>query len=119
LYDGPQQEVFLRVGEVDGVIYLDRADDRGRVVEITADGWRDIANSQARFLRPAGMLPLPEPERGGDVKKLRKFINTASDDDWRLVLGWLLAVVRPRGPYPHLALHGPQGFGEIDDGTKC
>ena len=39
---------------------------------------------------------------------LRKFLNI-SDDHWPLVLGWLVAALRPRGPYPVLCLHGEQG----------
>ena len=31
------------------------------------------------------------------------------DDGWRLALAWLLAALRPRGPYPVLALHGEHG----------
>ncbi len=39
---------------------------------------------------------------------LRKFLNVG-DDYWPLVLGWLVAALRPRGPYPVLCLHGEQG----------
>jgi len=40
--------------------------------------------------------------------RLRSFLNI-SDDHWPLVLGWLVAALRPRGPYPVLCLHGEQG----------
>lgn len=39
---------------------------------------------------------------------LRSFINV-HDEHWPLVLGWLVAALRPRGPYPILCLHGEQG----------
>jgi hypothetical protein len=39
---------------------------------------------------------------------LRNFLNVA-DDYWPLLLGWLVAALRPRGPYPVLCLHGEQG----------
>jgi len=39
---------------------------------------------------------------------LRSFINV-NDEHWPLVLGWLVAALRPRGPYPILCLHGEQG----------
>ncbi|MGD9648217.1 MAG: hypothetical protein AB7U73_21075, partial [Pirellulales bacterium] len=39
---------------------------------------------------------------------LRSFLNVA-DEFWPLILGWLVAALRPRGPYPVLCLHGEQG----------
>jgi hypothetical protein len=39
----------------------------------------------------------------------RQFLNVANDDDWYLVVFWLLAALRPSGPYPVLVLHGEQG----------
>jgi hypothetical protein len=49
------------------------------------------------------------PHKGGCIDKLRPFVNVATDDDWRLVVAWLIQALRPRGPYPVLALHGEQG----------
>jgi hypothetical protein len=62
-----------------------------------------------RFRRPRGLLPLPEPLPGGAVDELRAFVNAPDDDRWRLLLAWLVAALRPRGPYPALALSGEQG----------
>jgi hypothetical protein len=36
-------------------------------------------------------------------------MNIASETDWILLLAWLVAALRPRGPYPILVLHGEQG----------
>ena len=41
-FDAPQRAVYLRVGEHDGRIYLDLADERWRAVEIGPDGWQVI-----------------------------------------------------------------------------
>ena len=40
---------------------------------------------------------------------LRPFVNLASEEDWRLVVSWLLATFRPTGPYPVLVIYGEQG----------
>ena len=53
---------------------------------------------------PSGPCPLASHWS----RDLRKFLNI-SDDHWPLVLGWLVAALRPRGPYPVLCLHGEQG----------
>ena len=55
------------------------------------------------------MRALPEPERGGEITALRTFLNLASEDDFNLAVAWLLAALRPTGPYPVLVLTGEQG----------
>src|SRR5262249_5508750 len=42
---------------------------------------------------------------------LQSFVNVA-DADWPLVLAWLVAAMRPTGPFPVLCLHGEQGAGK-------
>jgi hypothetical protein len=107
-YDGPTVTVHVRVAEHEGRYYLDLGDDRWRVVQIDAAGWRIIEQSPVRFRRPKGMLPLPGPVRGGAIGMLYPFLNV-SMPDWPLVVAWLLAALRPTGPYPVLQLHGEQG----------
>jgi hypothetical protein len=55
------------------------------------------------------MLPLPVPERGGSIAALRPFLNLSSDNDFVLIVAWLLAAFRSGGPYPLLVLSGEQG----------
>jgi len=107
-FQGPQREVFLRVGHLEDVIYLDLGDDRWRVVEVTADGWRVINAPPIRFRRPDGVLPLPEPARGGDIDQLRPLLNV-DDDGFVMAVAWVLGALRGKGPYPVLAVSGEQG----------
>jgi hypothetical protein len=55
------------------------------------------------------MLPLPVPERGGSIEALRSFLNLSSQNDFVLIVAWLLAALRSGGPYPLLAVSGEQG----------
>lgn len=55
------------------------------------------------------MKPLPIPEAGGSLDKLRPFVNVASEADFVLLVAWLLAALRPGRPYPVLVLTGEQG----------
>src|SRR5215217_794982 len=55
------------------------------------------------------MRPLPLPVRGGSIKVLRSFLNVGSEGDFVLVVAYLLAALRHRGPYPLLVLSGEQG----------
>ncbi len=108
-YDGSEYPVYVRLAEHRGNIYVDLADENWRVVEVTPDGWRVLENAPVRFRRPKGMLPLPVPERGGDLKVLRPFVNVNTEGDWQLYLGFCLAALRPAGPFPLLIQHGEQG----------
>ena len=55
------------------------------------------------------MLPLPVPERGGSIEVLRSFVNLSSQNEFVLIVAWLLAALRSGGPYPLLAVSGEQG----------
>jgi hypothetical protein len=109
LCDGDKHIVYTRLAEHDGAFYLDLADDEWRAVKVTDDGWEVITDPPVKFRRSRGMQPLPEPVKGGDINLLRPFVNVASDDDWALLLAWLVAALHPAGPYPVVVLHGEQG----------
>ena len=100
---------WLRVGELDRKLYLDLGDATWRAVEITAAGWHIVERAPIKFLHRGGMLPLPDPERGESVDLLRGFINVASDQDFRLIVGFLVGALRAGGPYLMLLINGEQG----------
>jgi hypothetical protein len=108
-FDAPERVVHVRVGGLDGRLYLDLGDATWRAVEIDATGWRVIDNPPVRFRRAAGMQPLPVPVTGGSIEVLRSFLNVQSDNDFVVVVAWALAVLRNRGPYPAIVLSGEQG----------
>jgi hypothetical protein len=109
LFDAPQRAVHVRIAEHAGYIYLDLADECWRAVEIGPDGWQVIGSPPVRFRRPAGMLPIPAPERGGSIEALASLLNLSSQDDFVLIVAWLLASFRFGGPYPLLTISGEQG----------
>jgi hypothetical protein len=111
-YDGAEHAIAVRVGGGCEVVYLDLGDPTWRAVEITPAGWRVVIDPPVRLVRSRGMLPLPEPTRGGSIAELRALVHVASDGDYRLLIGWLLGALRPRGPYPLLSLVGEQGAGK-------
>jgi hypothetical protein len=108
-FDASECAVHIRVAEHAGHIYLDLADEHWRAVEIGPEGWRVIGCPPVRFRRPAGMLPLPVPEQGASIEALNSFLNLSSGNDFVLIVAWLLAALRPGGPYPLLAISGEQG----------
>jgi hypothetical protein len=108
-FNAPQRDVYVRVGGLDDRLYLDLGDDTWRAVEIDATGWRVIETPPVRFRRASGMKPLPIPVKGGSITALRSFLNVHSDEDFVLVVAWMLACLRNRGPYPLLVVSGEQG----------
>jgi hypothetical protein len=108
-YQGPEISVHIRAAEAHGKYYIDLCDPEWRAIEIDENGWRIVSEPVVRFRRPAGMRPLPDPVRGGSVEDLRPFLNIVHEHDFILVVAWLLAAMRPRGPYPVLAVAGEQG----------
>lgn len=109
LHESETREVHLRVARVGGAIYVDLADEAGSVVEVTAEGWRLMADPPVRFRRPAAMRALPPPERGGSVEELRPFVRVAQPDSFVLVVAWLVAAFNVGRPCPVLVFRGEQG----------
>jgi hypothetical protein len=109
-WDGAQREVYLRTAEgPDGAsIYLDLGDETHRAIRIDPNGWALVENPPVYFRRSVGMQSLPIPKRGGNIDELRSFVNIKASD-FPLIVAWLLAALRPRGPYPVLILEGPTG----------
>lgn len=108
-FDSPACQIFTRVAPCGDAIYIDLCNDRWEAVEITSKGWNVVQNPPVRFRRSRGMQPLPDPARDGSISKLRSLINVGGDKNWILLLSWLIAACRPRGPYPLLILQGEQG----------
>ncbi len=108
IHEGAEQPIAVRVAAHQGAIWLDLGNERWEAVEVTAGGWRMVADPPVRFRRPAGLRALPAPQPGGSLAQLRGFCNVDADD-WPLVLGFLVAALRPAGPYPVLNLLGAQG----------
>jgi hypothetical protein len=111
LFDGAELPVSLRLAEHNGSIYLDLANKSWEAIEVTRDGWQVVSTPPVKFRRTRGMQPLPHPVSGGNLDDLQAFVNVSTDKegDWTLIIAWLIAAFRPRGPYPVLTLHGEQG----------
>lgn len=108
-FGAPERVVHVRVGGLDGRIYLDLANATWQAVEIDSEGWRVIDTPPVRFRRSAGMLPSPMPMAGGSIEELRPFLNVRSNSEFILTVAWMLAALRDLGPYPVLALFGEHG----------
>jgi len=104
-----QLAVHTRLARHGDAIYLDLANEAWEAVEITANGWRMVSEPPVKFRRARGTLALQTPTQGGSVSDLRPFVNVANDDDFALLVAFMLAALRPGLPCPVEVLHGEQG----------
>lgn len=111
-FKGEERPVFFRVGESRGdqthALYLDIGDESWSAIEIDESGWRVVDQPPIRFVRKGGMAALPLPEGGGNVRDLFCYLNVQPEDE-ALIVAYILASLRPTGPYWHLVLNGEQG----------
>ena len=105
-------------------ILLDLANPNGQFVEITPQGWRVNSGEGFPFETSPATCSLPAPEQPPEqpnapptdspLDTLRRILNLGAPDspDWLRCLAWLLAALRPGGPFPILILRGPSGCGK-------
>lgn len=110
LYEGGEHPLSVRVaGSLpEGELWIDLGDATGQAVHVTAEGWMLTTPSGVWFRRSPHMRALPIPEPGGSWEELRSFVNVA-DEEWPLLVAWLVMSFHPTGPYPVLVLQGEHG----------
>jgi putative DNA primase/helicase len=111
VYTGKLYEPFIRTGGHAGKFYVDLCDAHWRAVEVTRNDWRVVSSVPVKFMRPASLRSMPAPEAGIMIEELRRFINV-SEDEYMLIVGWLISTLRPKGPFPILVVNGEQGSGK-------
>ena len=108
-FEGKEKTVHIRVAGKDDSIYIDMTNDRWEVIEVNPSGWQIIQHPPVKFRRTKGMAPLPYPTDNGSLEALRQYLNLLNPEDFRLIVGWLISVLKGTGPYPVLVLTGEQG----------
>ncbi len=107
-----ERDIYKRVADLDDKILIDLAGNQHRAVEVTPDGYEIIDNPDINFWRPDGVRSLPEPEgKISDIKYLQELINVGNED-FSLLVAWILATFQTAGPYPVLIPTGPAGSGK-------
>jgi hypothetical protein len=107
--EGRQRETHLRVAGHEGKIYLALWDEGRRVVEVDAEGWRFVTDPPVRFRVTRNRRPLVTPVPGGSISDLREVLNLADERSWKMLVAFILAALRPQGPYPLAWVSGEQG----------
>ena len=109
-FEGETHPVFSRIASIGRTLYLDLGDEEWQAVAITSEGWQLVSHPPARFHRSHAMQALPVPkQQSGGIDLLRQFLNVETEEDFRMLAGWVLGCFHPQGPYPILILSGEQG----------
>jgi hypothetical protein len=106
---GEQQEIYSRIARTPDKIYLDLCNKKWEAVEIDKDGWRVVSKPPVYFRRSNEAEELPMPVSGGSLDELRPLLNAGDDDQWILMMGWLVGVFQPTGAFSHIAIGGQEG----------
>jgi hypothetical protein len=117
--------VAMRCGrDSSGDILIDLGDHTERYIRVNASGWsieggegQDL-KTDVLFRRNIGQsLPIPKRcPRGQEEKRLsqmQKLINI-DQDNWDLLVGWMIAAFVPDIPHPVLYIRGTQGSAKSD-----
>jgi hypothetical protein len=110
-FEGEEKPVYVRVAGHCDTVYLDLCNSEWEAVEITPSDWRVVPSKEVpvKFVRKDNAAPLPHPISGGTVERLKRFLNVKTDEDFILVVAWIIGTFNPDGPYPPLVLEGEQG----------
>lgn len=88
LYDAPEQNVWLRVGQANsGETAIDLGDDSYESIKVSGTDVT-VGPADCNHLRKPQGGRLPSPAADGDLDLLREFVNVEGEGDFRLVVAW-------------------------------
>jgi hypothetical protein len=108
-FEGEECAVHIRIANHGRAIYIDIGDTDWRAIEITDVTWKVVDEVPVRFVRSASTKALPVPQRGGSIELLRPFCNLKTRDEFVVLIGHVVATLRPEANYPVLVTTGEQG----------
>ncbi|MDP9343687.1 MAG: hypothetical protein M3Q23_16660 [Actinomycetota bacterium] len=111
LDQAPRVDTAVRVAGAGGEVWIHV--DPEVAAHVTRSGWElGPPPERPRLWTPPGWKPLPSPSREGDLDDLHGFVNLHREEDFRLLVAYLVFSFNPTGPYPVLFLVGPPGAGK-------
>ncbi len=91
--------------------FIDIGNDVWTALKVNANGYSVVRDVPIKFRRTPGMLPLPIPVAGGDVKELLRF-TSIQEKDAVLLLSYLTFAMKPDGPFPIPSFSGSHDSGK-------
>lgn len=108
-HEGETISLGIRIVQNEKVIWYDCTDDQWRTIKIYENGWEINTKPPILFQRYSHQKAQIEPQRGGDIKEILKFVNISKHGQDLLLLIYLVSCFVPNIPHPILIFWGPQG----------
>lgn len=88
------------------------ADDQRRTVVVEPDRWKIVVKAKEKFVKREADLPQVRPTRGGNcLTLLRPYVNL-SDDDFKLLVIWLIQAFSRESSHYALVISSAKGTGK-------
>ena len=112
----PEDSAEPRVAAGRNSIIFNLGNAAGDTIELMPGGWKIAGNPARAASRACTIAALPYPDEPSSLPvnfhPFRSLLNLSGQDDWDRCLCWLLAALRPEGPYPILVVTGPKASGK-------
>lgn len=103
------QPLWLRFGRHGEELVVDLGTADGRCILIEPGQWHRKSRSPVVFRRTKAMLPLPDPIHAGDGLAVLKGLLNLDLEQYRMVVGWIVASWMPQIAHPILKVVGEHG----------
>ena len=108
----PVKKVHQRFAKIDDAVFIDMGTPDFAAIKITRDSVTMEFNPQAKFIRTKVQRTIGAPavkSSPKDLERLKKYIPFKTEEDFTLLVSWLLGCMNCDGGYPVLFLLGEQG----------
>lgn len=108
----PKITINYRIAREKNNVIIDRGSKENGFIVVTENGWSVTSEVDLKFVRHQNMKELPMPLAHGNIHDLRPFINLGSDNDFILLISFIIGCFFKSNQYPIAVLQGPQGSGK-------
>lgn len=102
----------LRIVEHEKALYVDLGTPKWDCIKVSGGDWEIVPASPVPFLRGSGIQPFYFPQRGGSVDLLRKYINYGSEEQFKLIVAFMVCALDKKKEYPILSITGVSRSGK-------
>ena len=105
----PTQFLYNRVAPIEDGILWDMADEEGRAIKITKQGWAVIEDPPQIFKKQTHQHPLPDPAENGSLEPLLEYAQLSDPYDMLLSIVTPITYLIPGVPHVIDVVTGPKG----------